>query len=533
MAEEKWLQDAKVRMERMPPKAKQMKANAESDLFSFAQLVNPGRLYGDIHKEVFRWLQEVGAEGLGDDAVANKLLLLPRAHMKSHCIAVWCAWYITRHPETTILYLSATAELAEKQLFDIKNILASNVYMRYWPDMINPEEGKREKWAVAKIAVDHPQRRVEGIRDWTIATAGLTTNTTGWHADVIVPDDVVVPDNAYTEEGRRKVVAAMSQMTSIRNAGGFTVACGTRYHPADIYYTWKNQTRFVYDEESGDVLGEIPIWDIKEHVVEDEGVFLWPRAVRPDNKAFGFNRNILAGIKAEYEDQTQFYAQYYNNPNDPGSERISRDKFQYYDQKFLTRKNGDWYFKDRRLNLYASIDFAFSLSKAADFTAIVVIGVDSDGYIYILDIERFKTDKTIEYFKKVAYLHARWEFRKLRAEVTVAQKIIVNDLKDYIRKEGMRLSIDEYRPQKSEGSKEERIASALEHRYDNQAMFHYKGGYTAVLEEELVLARPPHDDLKDALASAIGISVKPKQSKSPQEAGLFSYTKKHSRFGGF
>ena len=527
MAEEQWLKDAYIRLERMPPRAKEWKDAAEADLHFFATLVNPGRVYGDIHKEVFRWLQESGSS----EGALNKLLLLPRAHMKSHCVAVWCAWYITNNPEVTMLYLSATAELAEKQLFDIQNILESPTYQRYWPDMIHPDEGKRTKWAVAKIAVDHPKRKKEGIRDWTISTAGLTTNTTGWHADVIVADDVVVPDNAYTEDGRKKVIAAMSQMTSIRNAGGFTVACGTRYHPADIYDTWKKQKRFVYDEETQEIIGEQSIWDIKEHVVEDEGLFLWPRAVREDGKAFGFDINILAGIKAEYEDKTQFFAQYYNDPNDPGSNRIGRDKFQYYDQRHLKMSGGDWYFKDRRLNLYASIDFAFSLNKNADSTAIVVIGIDCDGYVYILDIDRFKTDKSIEYFKRVAQLHSRWEFRKLRAEVTVAQKILVNDLKDHIRREGMRLSIEEYRPSKSEGSKEERIAATLEHRYENQSMFHFKGGHTAVLEEELVLARPPHDDIKDALASAIAIAVKPKQMRKTRESSSHINTKR-SRFGG-
>jgi len=33
------------------------------------------------------------------------------------------------------------AELAEKQLYDIKNILTSKFYLRYFPDMVNPEEG--------------------------------------------------------------------------------------------------------------------------------------------------------------------------------------------------------------------------------------------------------------------------------------------------------------------------------------------------------------------------------------------------------
>lgn len=519
-----WLQQANRRLEMMPKEAKIIRQLALDNLNYFASLINPNRMYGDIHKEVYDWLQS--------DEEGNQLLLLPRAHMKSHCIAVWCAWYITKHPEVTILYISATAELAEKQLYDIKNILTSDIYTKFFPDMIHPEEGKREKWAVSKIAVDHPRRKAEQIRDWTIATAGLTTNTTGWHADVIVADDVVVPDNAYTEEGRKRVSAAMSQMTSIRNAGGFTKACGTRYHPADIYYTWKNQKAFEYDPETFEIIGETPIWDIKEHVVEKDGVFLWPRITRTDNKSFGFNINILSRIKGEYEDTVQFYAQYYNNPNDPGSARLTRDKFQYYDQKFIRREGGDWYFKDYRLNVYASIDFAFSLNKKADYSAIVVIGVDCDGNIYILDIDRFKTDKTSEYFRHVLELHSKWEFKKLRAEVTVAQQIIVNDLKDYVKKEGLRLSIDEYRPIKSEGSKEERMAATLEHRYDNLAIWHYRGGYTPMLEEELILARPPHDDLKDALANAIEISVKPKQSRTRVDMFTGTNLKTHSRFGG-
>lgn len=519
-----WLTEAKVRIDKMPERAKEIREAAKLDLFFFAQLVNPLRVYGDIHKEVFKWLQEEDSK--------NQLLLLPRAHMKSHAIAVWCAWYITKHPETTILYISATAELAEKQLYDIKNILTSPIYTRYFPDMINPEEGRREKWAVAKIAVDHPDRKAEGVRDWTVATAGLTTNTTGWHADIIVADDVVVPDNAYTEEGRRRVSASMSQMTSIRNAGGFTKACGTRYHPADIYDTWKKQTMLVYDEETREVVDKVPIWDIKEYPVETDGIFLWPREVRADGKAFGFDLNTLARIKGEYEDTTQFFAQYYNNPNDPGSERINRSKFQYYDPKFLTNTGGYWHFKGRKLNIYAAIDFAFSLQRRADFTAIVVIGIDGEGHIYVLDIERFKSERTKEYFDKIAKLHSKWDFRKLSAEVTVAQKVIVNDLKDLIKAQGMTISIEQTRPMKRDGSKEERIAATLETKYDNMTMWHFKGGYTQVLEEELVLAKPPHDDIKDALANAVAIAIKPKTPRVGINFDQKVNTRAHRRFGG-
>ena len=529
---EDWLEEAEEKLRRMPDEARELREAAMEDLFLFAQLVNPGYMYGEVHREIYRWMQDYTLFGQGKALTANKLIMLPRAHLKSHMVATWCAWIITRHPEVTMLYVSATAELAITQLYAIKNILGSTVYRRYWPEYVHPQEGKREKWSSTKLSVDHPKRKKEGIRDATIATAGLTTNTTGWHADVVVADDLVVPENAYTEDGRESVSKKASQFTSIRNAGGFTMACGTRYHPVDIYDTWKNQAYDVYDDNF-EIIDRAPVWEIKEYVVETDGVFIWPRTVRTDGKAYGFDLQILGRIEAEYSDRTQFFAQYYNDPNDPGSERISRDKFQYYDPRYLKREGGIWRFKDKRLNIYAAVDFAFSLSKAADYTAIVVIGVDSEGNVYVLDIDRFKTDKTSEYFKHIVALHSKWNFKKLRAEVTVAQQIIVNDIKDRAKRDGLTLSVEEYRPSRQEGSKEERIAAALEHRYDDLMMWHFEGGWTQVLEEELVQARPAHDDCKDALAAAVGIAVRPKQKKSSdmKDFGLMGNVKR-SRFGG-
>lgn len=494
---------------------------AEADLYTFARLINPHRLYGDIHKEVFKWLMS--------EEKPNQLLLLPRGHMKSHCIAVWCLWWLTKHPETTILYLSATSGLAEDQLYAIKQMLDSDIYRRYWPLMTNKEEGKRARWTTTEIIIDHPTRIREGTRDPSIRAAGLTTTTAGSHADVLVPDDVMVPENAYTEEGRRKVSAAMSQMASVLNTGGLVKACGTRYHPSDQYALWLSQTIPIYNEQD-EVIDSEAIWDIFERVVEINGVFLWPRETRADGKAFGFDRRELARISAMYTDRTQFFSQYYNDPNNPESNRLDHSRFQYYDPAMLRQEGGLWFFKGKRLNVYSAIDFAFSKSKKADYTAIVVIGIDCDGYIYILDMCRFRADKIAEYYERLITMHSKWQFKRLRAEVTVAQSIICNDLKDRLRQEGMTISIDEFRPTRNTGSKEERIAAVLEPRYENLTIFHYRGGYTPALEEELLLARPQHDDLKDCLAAVVEIAKAPSSSA----LGLHqnNVIKFSSRFGG-
>jgi len=451
--------------------------------------------------------------------------------MKSKLVAYRTAWHITKHPETTVLYVSATADLAEKQLYAIKQIIDSPIYRRYWKEMIHPEEGKREKWAVAEIAVDHPQRKLEGIRDATVKAVGLTSNTTGFHADVVVLDDIVVPGNAYTEEGREKVANAYSQLASIENPGAVEWVVGTRYHPRDIYDTMINMKEVYYatdeDEET-----EHEVYELFQKVVETDGEFLWAKRTRSDGKSFGFDAKELARIKAKYIDQTQFFAQYYNDPNTTENARINKDNFQYFDKSVLTNTDGDWYIRERKLNIYAAIDFAFSLRKQADYTALVIVGVDHQANYYILDIDRFKTEKIVDYYKHILQSWEKWGFRKIRAEITVAQQTIVKELKDsYLKPNGIPLSIDEFRPTRHLGDKAQRVGSVLEPKYDNLQIWHYKGGNCQTLEEELVMVHPPHDDIKDALSNAIAIALVPKV-RANQGLSFNKPLPTHSRFGG-
>ena len=101
--------------------------------------------------------------------------------------------------------------------------------------------------------------------------------------------------------------------------------------------------------------------------------------------------------------------------------------------------------------------------------------------------------------------YIKWGFRKLRAEVTAAQEVIAERLKDDIKADGLPLSVDKFRPTRTMGTKEERIQNMLKPYYDNAAVWHFEGGLCETLENELVLFNPPHDDLKDALHQAIGI----------------------------
>jgi len=481
---------------------------AETDLEEFIKLVQPKRVLGNIHREVIRWWT-------ASNAKPHQLLLLPRDHMKSSLIALRCVWELTRNPALRILYISSTSNLATKQLKFMKDILTSSTYRIYWPDMVEKEEAKREKWTEREISVDHPRRKEEYIRDPSIFTAGLTTNIVGMHCDIAVLDDVVVSNNAYIEENREKVRDQYGLLSSIETVEAKEWVVGTRYHPKDLYNTLIEMEKDTYDEYGNRIkLEDNSLFDVKEHAVETAGdgtgEYLWPRTQSPDGKWYGFNQEVLDIKRNQYINKVQFRAQYYNDPHDIDSSPIKRDLFQYYDQNFLSRKDYNWYFKRSRLNVVAAVDFAYSTGKRSDFSSIVVLGVDGQGNYYILEIDRFKTDKISDYFQHILKLYEKWGFRKIRCEVSVAQQVIVKDLKEnYIRPYGLSLSIDEFRPSRWQGSKEERIMSTLEPKYANHQIWHYQGGNTQALEEELIFTNPPHDDIKDALASAIDFAVMP------------------------
>lgn len=515
---------------RLKDTQEEIRLRAEADCEFFIRLVAPRRLLGAIHIDVLRWWDRPGYK-------SHQILFLPRDHQKSALAGYRTAWKIIKNPAIRVLYISSTSNLATKQLKFIKDILTSNKVRQYWPELINLEEAKREKWTETEISVDHPLRKLEAIRDPTIFTAGLTTNVVGLHCDLAVLDDPVTDDTAYTEEGRARVKRQYSFLASIEGADAEQMVVGTRYHPKDLYNDLIEMKVPIFNE-TGDMIDEQPVYEIfgdeTQRMVEDQGdgsgTFLWPKQQRADGRWFGFDRNILERKKAQYLDKTQFRAQYYNDPNDITGAGITNDLFQYFERNHVQRSGGIWSIKGRRLNVFCAIDFAYSLRPEADFSSIVVVGIDGDRNFYILDIDRFKTKSLDEYYKHILTLHQKWDFRKIRAEVNVAQEVIVDSLKmNYIRRDGLSLVVEPVRPTARDGNKAERIYNVLQPLYANRQLWHFRGGYCQTLEEELILQNPPHDDIKDALASVIPMCIAPTMGRTYQ---MVENIVSHPRFGG-
>ena len=507
----------------------------EVSFFAFLRLVNPQYEYGDIHAELCDWIQAGDAQ--------RKLALLPRGHLKSHLAAGYASWRITFRPWITIVYLSAGEDLAKDQIYAIKNMMTNDVYRTYWPEMFHADEGQREQWSAFSFNVDHPERKRRGVRDHTIIVKTVKSNAIGLHCDLLIADDVVIPDFADTAVGRAEVNRRLAQFVSILNPRGEILAVGTRYHPDDLYQSFIDSDYKVWDAERGEFTGTAKLWKTFIWEVEDSdgmdgtGEFLWPISKNVDTgDAYGFDAQTLAIIRADYESKgqlVQFFCQYYNNPNAIDLQRISRGHFQYYDRKNLKVVGRDVFLRDKKLNVFAAMDVAWTDSATADYTAIAVIGMDDDENVFVIDLVQFKTINFSEYYNEVMALHHKWNFRKITVETNAGGAHVKNELDRMCRQNGEVLTIEGKPAPTRQGTKNERKGATLEWRYADQRIWHYKGGLISEFEDQIVLDRPKHDDLSDAFVAAVQIAKPPgKKAYASNVKVMDTNITYNKRFGG-
>lgn len=519
----------------------ELREMCEKDLWTYARYVLPHYSFGDVHRE---FMQLVGHPDRHSE-VPNVLGLIPRDHLKSVVAAVYTTWRIARDPCYTVLYITADEDLGRLQMSFMQMIFEGKEFRALWPNHFLPEAGRREKWTGLAVVSDHPLRKQSKTRDETIAVKTIKAGKTGRHPDEIVYDDLVVPENAYTELGRSEVRAGASQAVSLAKNNALMTAVGTVYHPKDQYALWKEATYQSYTED-GEYLGEKPLWHIFERQVEDRGdgtgMYLWPRVFNPDLRQwFGWGVQALARKKAEYlnnGEATQFYAQYYMEPNDPSSHRVSYDSFQYMNLAKLLWKGGHWEYDNKKLTIgcymdVASTDASSRNAKKADWSAIAVVGIDSEGTYYVLQLEQFQTDKRRVYYDHVLQLWKRWGFRELHIETEAAGKLVAEGIKEQLRADGFSLRVIGVSAPRGV-RKHERHASIAIPKYDMGAVFHVKGGWTTELEEQIVKERPAHDDLLDAVTMGIEQLKQPYKSQWLQ---TFNSTPENvivanNRFGG-
>lgn len=511
------------------------------DCWTFARYMLPDFMFGDVHKTI---LQDMSREDrLEEDP--NLLVLIPRDHLKSVMLATYATWRVARNPAYTILYITADEDLGRLQMSFMQNIFESAQFTEAYPDHFARESGRREKWTGMALNVDHPLRKERNIRDETIAVKTVKAGKTGRHPDEIMYDDLVVPENAYTSIGRREVRQGAAQAVSLAKTSSLMTAVGTTYHPQDQYAIWSEATYTKYSRD-GEFEGERPLWKIITHKVETQGdgrgLYLWPRTYSPKLKDwFGWDIASISKKKAEYinnGESAAFYAQYYMEPNDPTSHRISSDRFRYYNPAKLVydKPTGSWKYDGKKLKIGCYLDVAVTdaasrNARKADFTALGVVGVDKEGFYYVLELRQFQTDKRQVYYDNIIELYRTWGFRACHIELENAGKLLAEALKDMVRSEGYSLVITG-KPAPRGISKHERHAAITVPKYENGSVLHRQGGFTPELEEQIMKERPAHDDLLDVITAALDDLKPPPNRDAFGTSNVTSISAAHGRFGG-
>ena len=171
------------------------------------------------------------------------------------------------------------------------------------------------------------------------------------------------------------------------------------------------------------------------------------------------------------------------------------------------------------MNNYLTIDPAISTEKQADYTAMVLTGVDRWGNIYVRDLirERLNPNQIIDSIFKLAHL---WSPKIIGLEDVAWQKTLSYSVREQMRIRGNYLPIIPVKP--GGRSKDERIRG-LQPLYANGKIFHNRRHpLMRHLEEELNrFPRATHDDLCDALSYTLDFFSRPKEKRSYNQHYLY------------
>ena len=145
---------------------------------------------------------------------------------KSTVVGIFAACVLYIKPETRILILSAESNLASRMVSHIKNILENHpLCTDILPDV-------KKEWGTHKITIKRPI----GIREPSVICQGVSGNITGMRSDLIICDDVEVPNTCNTQQKRNNLRERLRELDFILSPHGTIIYIGTP-HTKDTIYT--------------------------------------------------------------------------------------------------------------------------------------------------------------------------------------------------------------------------------------------------------------------------------------------------------
>ena len=162
-------------------------------------------------------------------------MLVFRSAGKSTLVGIFCAWLLAQDPDLRILVLAAEHDLARKMVRNVKRIIERH------PLTSDLMPSRADQWAADQFTVRRPLTQ----RDPSLLARGITANVTGSRADVVICDDVEVPNTCDTPGKREQLRERLAEISYVLVPGGLQLYVGT---PHSYYSIYAEDTR----EESGE-----------------------------------------------------------------------------------------------------------------------------------------------------------------------------------------------------------------------------------------------------------------------------------------
>jgi len=437
-----------------------------------------------IHFRIAIWLQKCWERG-------EKRLLLQafRASGKSTLVGLFSAWLLCRDPDLRILVLSAESNLAEKMVRTIRKIIEKHPLTR------NLRPQNPDQWAADSFTV----RRNRIGRDPSVLARGLYANTTGTRADIIICDDVEVPNTCDTADKREKLRERLSENDFILTPDGTQLYIGTPHS----YYT-------IYADTPRTEIGESDIF-LKDFermlipLVNEKGSSAWPE--RYGEEEIGNLRRMAGPAK--------FASQMMLQPVNIMEGRL--------DVGLLRRYSDDLVSQEIQKNLVLTIGGRKIVSASAwwdpsfgkssgDASVLAVAYTDEDGdywlhrVAYIAVTAKNDEDEASLQCREVARIAKELFLPSITVETNGIGKFLPAILRRELANEKLVCSVLEKHNTKS---KEMRILEAFDavmaaralHVHDDV----YKTRFITEMQEWVPSAKGGHDDGIDAAAGALAL----------------------------
>lgn len=358
-----------------------------------------------FHRKIAEWLERQFQRN------ARMLLMAFRSAGKSSLAGLFAAWLLKEDCDIRILVVAAEQTLAAKMVRQVKRIIERH------PLTAHMKPKRADQWGSDRFTVE---RNLE-LRDPSMLARGISANITGARADVVLCDDVEVPNTSDSAAKREQLRHRLTELAFTLTAGGKMLYIGTPHHYNSIYADTPR-------EELGEDSAFLDGFDRLIVPIEDEdGQIAWPEE---------YTREDIERIKKQ-TGPNKFASQMLLRPVNIAEGRLNPDYLHFYD--------GDMaYVKElKRLEIAgtpmvsASAYWDPAMANATDSSVLAVVYSDAEDNRYLHRLEYIalnpasKDDEATQQCRQIAFIAKAL----MLPSVTVETNGIGNMLPNILRRE--------------------------------------------------------------------------------------------------